>query len=99
MAQIIIQCLAQETIEELFDKNQKQYKQIEKALSELAQKGLRASRIKKLAGTKNIYRKRTGRWRILFTVAGETFKIWIIAMEKGTKQDYFKWIFYIQKNP
>lgn len=97
MTQIFIQRLAQEILQELFDKNQKQYKKIEKAIDELTQKGLSASNIKKLTGTKNIFRKRAGRWRILFTVEGEIFKIWIIAMEKGTKQDYLKWIFYIQK--
>lgn len=99
MVQIIIQRLAQETLEELFERNQKQYKGIENALDELSQKGFQATHIKKLSGTKNIFRKRVGRWRILFTTGAGIFKVWIIAMEKGTKQDYLKWIFYIQKNP
>ncbi|MBI4995082.1 type II toxin-antitoxin system RelE/ParE family toxin [Candidatus Peregrinibacteria bacterium] len=97
MIQISIQRLAQEILQELFDKNQKQYGKIEKAINELAQKGLFASNVKKLTGTKNIFRKRVGRWRILFTVENEIFKIWIIAIEKGTRQDYLKWIFYIQR--
>ncbi|MBI2453901.1 hypothetical protein HYV58_01845 [Candidatus Peregrinibacteria bacterium] len=68
------------------------------SLDELEQKGLLAPNIKKLSGAKNIFRKRVGRWRILFTNENTVFKIWIIAMEKGTKQDYFKWIMYIQRN-
>lgn len=95
---ILIQRLAQETLEELFEKNQKQYKLIAQSIDELAEKGIRASHIKKLTGTRNIFRKRAGRWRILFTIDGFILKIWIIAMEKGTQQDYFKWIFYIQRN-
>ena len=98
MPQIIVQRLAQKTLENLFNSNQKYFKQIGKALDELSQRGLESSGIKKLGGTKNIFRKRVGRWRILFTVEGNIFKIWIIAMEKGTQQDYFKWIFYIQRN-
>lgn len=99
MSQVFIQRLAQETLEGLFHKNQKQYHQISKAIDELKEKGLHASNIKKLQGTKNIFRKRIGRWRILFTAEGTILKIWIIAMEKGTKQDYLRWIFYIEKNP
>lgn len=99
MTQIFIQRLAQETLEDLFQKNQKQYRQIASAIDKLKEKGLQASNIKKLQGTKNIFRKRTGRWRILFTVEESVFKVWIIAMEKGVKQDYLRWIFYIQKNP
>lgn len=95
---ILIQRLAQETLEELFEKNQKQYGLISKGIDELAEKGIQASLIKKLTGTRNIFRKRVGRWRILFTLDNFAIKIWIIAMEKGTKQDYFKWIFYIQRH-
>lgn len=98
MPQILIQRLAQETLEELFEQNQKEYKKIAQAINELGKNGLGSSNIKKLSGTKNIFRKRVGRWRVLFTAEGQIFKIWIIAMEKGTKQDYFKWIFYIQKS-
>lgn len=98
MPQILIQRLAQETLEELFEQNQKEYKKIAKAINELGKNGLGSSNIKKLSGTKNIFRKRAGRWRVLFTAEGHIFKIWIIAMEKGTKQDYFKWIFYIRKS-
>lgn len=96
MFQVFIQRIAQEALERLFDKNQKQYQQIARALDELSQKGLSASKVKKLSGTKNIFRKRVGRWRILFTSEASILKIWIIAMEKGTRQDYLRWIFYIQ---
>lgn len=99
MSQVFIQRLAKETLEDLFQRNQKQYRQISKAIDELEEKGLHASNIKKLQGTKNIFRKRIGRWRILFTAEEAILKVWIIAMEKGTKQDYLHWIFYIQKNP
>ena len=98
MAKLLIQRLAQDALESLFVRNRKEYEKIAKSLNELAEKGLRAVHIKKLKGAKNIFRKRTGRWRILFTVDGEIFKIWIIALEKGTRQDYFKWILYIEKS-
>ena len=99
MIQIFIQRLAQKTLEDLFYRNQKQYRSIAKAIDDLEKNGLSASNIKKLRGTKNIFRKRVGRWRLLFTAEGTILKIWIIAIEKGTKQDYLRWIFYIQKNP
>ncbi len=98
MVQIFIQHLAQKTLDELFDRNQKQFKYIEDAIDNLASKGLASPGVKKLSGTKNIFRKRVGRWRILFTFEGGQIKIWIIAMEKGAKQDYIKWIFYIDKH-
>jgi mRNA-degrading endonuclease RelE of RelBE toxin-antitoxin system len=98
MIKIFVQRLAEETLQDLFERDYKQYLRIEAAIDEIAKKGLGASQIKKLSGTKNIFRKRVGRWRVLFTFEAEVIKIWIIAMEKGTSQDYFRWIFYIQKN-
>lgn len=68
MFQIFLQSLAQAALERLFERNRGQYNRIEKAIDELSKRGFQASNIKKLAGTKNIFRKRVGRWRVLFTI-------------------------------
>lgn len=96
MFQVFLQSLAQAALERLFERNRGQYNRIEKAIDELSKRGFQTSNIKKLAGTKNIFRKRVGRWRILFTIQSNILRIWIIEIEKGTKQDYLRWILYIQ---
>ncbi|MDQ7009067.1 MAG: hypothetical protein Q9M94_02145 [Candidatus Gracilibacteria bacterium] len=62
-------------------------------IKELREKGLESSGIKNIGD--GIYRKRVGRWRILFTIDFLTMKIWIIKMEKDTKKDYDTWKKYI----
>lgn len=98
MAKLAIQPYAAATLKRLFARHRKQYALIEKALDDLVVEGLGASNIKKLANTKHIFRKRAGRWRILFTFDDDLIRVWIIAIEKDTSADYHKWIFYIEGN-
>jgi len=93
--EVIVHELAQETLKKLFLKDKKSFNKISIALDELEKKGLKASSIKKLSSTNKIFRKRVGRFRILFTVNLKTFNVWIIAIEKDTKKDYKVWIKYI----
>jgi len=67
-------------------------KNIISSLDEMTIKWLNSSNIKNIWD--DIFRKRVGRWRILFTV-DTLFHIWIIDIEKDTKKDYKKWKEYI----
>ena len=71
---------------------------LEKAIDELGERGLSASNIEKLSDLKNGFRKRVGRYRILFTVEQikEIIYVWIIEIKKDSKKDYRKWINYIK---
>jgi len=46
----------------------------------------------------SIFRKRSWRWRILFTISYNIITVWIIEIEKDTKKDYQKWKDYIISN-
>jgi len=48
-----------------------------------------------LKNAPKIFRKRVGRWRILFTIERKKIDVWIIAIEKDTDKDYKRWIAYI----
>jgi len=64
-------------------------------LDELEEKGLQSSNVKSLKNAPKIFRKRGGRWRILFTVKLQILNVWIVAIEKDTDKDYKRWIDYI----
>lgn len=70
------------------------------AFAEIQRKGASASSVKVLLGISRGFRKRVGRWRVLFTVDEEKKKVtvWIVAIEKDTKRDYGKWVRYIKSN-
>jgi len=95
MYEVIIHELAQETLKKLFLRDRKSFDKISISLDGLAKKGLKLSGIKRLSSANKIFRKRVGRFRILFTVNAKTFHIWIIAIEKDRKKDYKVWIKYI----
>ncbi|MEI7510817.1 MAG: hypothetical protein WCJ84_01525 [Candidatus Peregrinibacteria bacterium] len=76
---------------------QKEKDKIHDFLKEMRNGQKEFSNIKSLSGVPNGYRKRIGRYRILFTLHAEEdiCKVWIIDMEKDTQKDYRKWIAYI----
>ena len=78
--------------------NKKTQRQIDSALLDLSKNGPQSSQTKKIEGLKHtIYRKRTGRWRIIFTIVKREnqIDIWIIEIEKDTQKDYQRWEKYI----
>ena len=95
MHEVVIHELAQETLKKLSLKDKKSFDKISVALDGLAKNGLKLSGVKKLSSVNKIFRKRVGRFRILFTFDVKTFHVWIIAIEKDTKKDYKVWIKYI----
>lgn len=81
-------------------KSKSHYIKIKDAINNIQENPQKGINIKKLSGQKNnIYRKRVGRYRILYTINNqdELIIIWIIEIEKDTKKDYQKWINYITK--
>ena len=68
-------------------------------IREIRDRGLTASNIKRLGHIKNGYRKRVGRYRILFTAEADrqVIHIWIIEIKKDPR-DYYKWIKRIGRN-
>lgn len=94
MIHLIIHRLATEVLEDLARYERKNYKRIKQALDDLKEKGLETSNCKSISGGYKLFRKRVGRYRILFTVDREEFHIWIIDMKKSP-QDYVRWMLYI----
>lgn len=80
----------------LKSKNEDTFWSLVKSLKEIGQLGLTVSWVKGIWN--NIYRKRDGRLRILFTIDWSIITIWIISLEKDTKKDYKIWVEYIKKN-
>lgn len=64
-------------------------------MDDLEQNGLQSLNIKSLKNAPKIFRKRVGRWRILFTLERQVINVWIIAIEKDADKDYKQWISYI----
>jgi mRNA-degrading endonuclease RelE of RelBE toxin-antitoxin system len=90
--EVIVHEWAEEVLSALVKKDAKTFEKISNALDELEEKGLISTNTKKLLNTNAIFRKRVGRWRILFTSDKNVFHVWIVAVEKDTKKDYKKWI-------
>ncbi len=95
MYKLIINTFAEETLEKVSQKDKKTYLRLSKALDSLEQNGLQSSNITSLKNAPKIFRKRVGRWRILFTLKQEEINVWIIAIEKDTDKDYKRWINFI----
>ena len=95
MFKIIINAFAEETIKNISKKDKKAFHRLSDALDDLGRKGLQSSNIKPLKNALKIFRKRVGRWRILFTIEGQAIDVWIVAIEKDTDKDYKRWITYI----
>ncbi len=78
-------------------KGKKLAKQLEEALDDIAVSPVRGSNVTSLFKVPNGYRKRVGRYRILYTFhSGENLvRIWIIDIEKDTRKDYTRWMEYI----
>jgi mRNA-degrading endonuclease RelE of RelBE toxin-antitoxin system len=93
---IVLSKESAKTLIELRDNKAKA--RLEKAIDELEAKGLRTSNIEKLTGSKYGYRKRVGRYRIIFTVhkIQKIIYVWIIEIKKDSKKDYRKWLDYIK---
>jgi mRNA-degrading endonuclease RelE of RelBE toxin-antitoxin system len=98
MYKVIIHRLAEDILIELSERDKKSFYIISQALDEIEKNGLQSSNTKHLSNTNKIFRKRIGRWRILFTIEEKNIHIWIVAIEKDTKKDYKKWIKYIVYN-
>lgn len=95
MFKLIVNTFAEETLEKVSLRDKKTFYRLSKALDELEEKGLQSSNIKSLKNAPKIFRKRVGRWRILFTVKLQIINVWIVAIEKDTDKDYKRWIDYI----
>ncbi|MFH1429131.1 MAG: hypothetical protein ABIH39_05235 [Candidatus Margulisiibacteriota bacterium] len=92
MYELIVNKFAEETLDQVARKNNKAYIRLSDSLDELEQNGLQASNVKPLKNAPKIFRKRTGRWRILFTIRHKIIDVWIIGIEKDTDKDYKRWI-------
>ena len=95
MFKLVINTFAEETLEKVSLKDKRTFMRLSKALDELEQNGLQSSNITALKNAPKIFRKRVGRWRILFTLEREIINVWIIAIEKDTDKDYKRWINFI----
>lgn len=95
MFKLIVNTFAEETLEKVSLRDKKTFYRLSKALDELEEKGLQSSNVKSLKNAPKIFRKRVGRWRILFTVKLQIINVWIVAIEKDTNKDYKRWIDYI----
>ncbi|MBT4936782.1 hypothetical protein HON22_02590 [Candidatus Peregrinibacteria bacterium] len=95
MHKAIIHTYSEEVLDALSHKDYNSFLRIIKAIEDLEESGVYSSNTKPLRNTDKIYRKRVGRWRVLFTIEKNIIDIWIIAIEKDTKKDYNKWIKYI----
>lgn len=95
MFELIINSFAEETLEKVSQKDKRTFLRLSKALDEMEQKGLQSSNIKALKNAPKIFRKRVGRWRILFTLERQVINVWIVGIEKDTDKDYKRWINFI----
>ncbi len=95
MFKLIVNTFAEETLGKVSLRDKKTFYRLSKALDELEEKGLQSSNVKSLKNAPKIFRKRVGRWRILFTVKLQIINVWIVAIEKDTDKDYKGWIGYI----
>ncbi|MBE7445855.1 MAG: hypothetical protein HS132_11630 [Planctomycetia bacterium] len=95
MFKLIVNTFAEETLEKVSLRDKKTFYRLSKALDELEEKGLQSSNVKSLKNAPKIFRKRVGRWRILFPVKLQIINVWIVAIEKDTDKDYKRWIDYI----
>ena len=83
---------------QLEKKEYKNFLLVQKGLDDLELNGFNAQHIKPVKNNKKgIYRKRVGKWRILFTEDGFILRIWIVDRKKGPR-DYEKWVEFIIKN-
>ena len=95
MFDVRVNKLAEDFLKGLSLKSKISLRKILGALDSLEELGLESSNIKKLRGKSKIFRKRIGRFRILFTMQDKKIDIWVIAIEKDSKKDYPRWISYI----
>lgn len=92
---LIVHEIAETVLENLARTDQKMFLRVSDALDDLQEHGLRSRHIKKLTTNKKIFRKRVGRWRLLFTVDQRIIHVWIIALKRSNEKDYRKWISFI----
>jgi mRNA-degrading endonuclease RelE of RelBE toxin-antitoxin system len=95
MMHITLHRQAQDTLRNLRDA--KMRAKLELAIDEIAGTPRSGPGIKKIRNLPDGYRRRVGRYRILYTVHDreQLVRVWIIAMEKDTKKDYQRWMDYI----
>ena len=95
MTKVTLSSQAQETLLAL--RGSKQAERLSKAIDSVAASPYKGSNVKSLSGVPGGFRKRVGRFRILYTyVPNELLvRIWIIDIEKDTKKDYRRWMEYI----
>lgn len=92
MMQITLYRRAKQTLRDLRDR--KMQTRLMHAIDEIAGAPHDGSGSKKLTNLPNGYRRRVGRYRILYTVHNKEkmIRVWIIAMEKDTQKDYQRWM-------
>jgi len=97
MFNLIIKNKAKKTLDNLQKYNQIDLQKIIKSLDELSKNWLNTVNIKNIWDW--IFRKRVGRYRILFNFdVLNQINIWIIDLEKDWKKDYLRWKLYIKKS-
>jgi len=97
MFKVLLQESAKKTLDILHETDSKTFQRVIDGLDDLEKNGLKSSSIKRLSNSESIFRKRVGRYRILFTLIARKIDIWVIEMEKDTKKDYKRWLKYIKK--
>lgn len=95
MFELIVNKLAEKALKQLDLRNKASLRKILEALDSLEKLGLESPNTKKLKNSKGIFRKRVGRFRILFTIRGNRIDVWIVEIEKDQSKDYPRWISYI----
>ncbi|MFH1545978.1 MAG: hypothetical protein ABIE14_01210, partial [Patescibacteria group bacterium] len=68
MFNLIVNKLAENVLKRMELRNKTSFRRISEALDSLEELGLESPNVKKLKGANRIFRKRTGRFRILFTL-------------------------------
>lgn len=98
MPSLYIQEYAQKSLDDLEIFDEKIYQRMMSFLEDLENHGTQLPGVKKLVNSESIYRKRIGRYRILFTYKNDRIDIWLIEIEKDTKKDYKRWVRYINRH-
>lgn len=97
MFEVVLGVIAEEALRRLELRHKASFVRIAEALDSLGELGTQSPNVKRLKNTSGIFRKRVGRFRILFTLKDQQIQIWIIAVEKDTNKDYPRWISYISR--
>ncbi len=94
---LILHKSVEKRLKKLQEESSKDYLLVSNGLDDLECSGFSSSNIKAVKNSKKVFRKRVGKWRILFTEDGFVLRIWIVYRKKGPR-DYDKWLNFIAQN-